>query len=82
MDTLFLAYNNNNSSSFSLLSSVEKDHDLSITRHAHLGHIGQDRMTRLVRDGLLSSLTKVDLLTSEHCRAGKANRKPFNKASG
>ena len=33
----------------------------SVTWHARLGHIGRDRMTRLAREGLLSSLTKVDL---------------------
>ena len=78
---LDIDYNNNDSGSFFLLSSVANDHNSSIKWHARLGHIGQDRMTRLVRDGLLSSLTKVDLPTCEHCLAGKATRKPFNKAS-
>ena len=49
----------------------------SATWHARLGHIGEDRMTRLAREGLLSSLTKVDLQLCEPCLAGKACRKPF-----
>ena len=47
------------------------------TWHARLGHIGRDRMTRLAREGLLGSLTKVDLQFCEPCLAGKACRKPF-----
>ena len=34
-------------------------------------------MTRLAREGLLVSLTKVDLQLCEPCLAGKACRKPF-----
>ena len=45
--------------------------------HARLGHIGRDRMTRLTREDLLSSLTKVDLQLCEPCLVGKACRKPF-----
>ncbi|MBE2321372.1 GAG-pre-integrase domain-containing protein, partial [Solirubrobacter sp. CPCC 204708] len=51
----------------------------STTWHARLGHIGRDRMTRLAREGLLGSLTKVDLDLCEPCLAGKACRKPFGK---
>jgi transposase InsO family protein len=36
-------------------------------------------MTRLVREGLLGPLTKVNLPTCEHCLAGKSTRKPFGK---
>ena len=50
---------------------------VSITWHARPGHIGRDRMTRLAREGLLGSLTKVDLQLYEPCLAGKACRKPF-----
>ena len=49
-------------------------------RHARLGHIGQQRMNILTREGLLENLTKVDLSTCEHCLAGKTARKPFGKA--
>jgi transposase InsO family protein len=52
----------------------------SSTRHAQLGHIGKDRMTRLAREGLLGPLAKVDLPICEPCLAGKACRKPFGKA--
>ncbi|OMO92476.1 hypothetical protein CCACVL1_06836 [Corchorus capsularis] len=52
----------------------------SVEWHARLGHIGQDRMNRLVREGLLGPLAKVSLPTCEHCLAGKATRKPFGKA--
>lgn len=48
--------------------------------HARLCHIGQDRMNRLARDGLLGPIAKLDLPTCEHCLAGKATRKPFGKA--
>ena len=34
-------------------------------------------MTQLAREGLLGSLTKVDLQLCEPCLAGKACRKPF-----
>jgi hypothetical protein len=47
--------------------------------HARLGHIGQDRMTRLAREGLLGPLAKVNLPTLEHCLARKSTRKPFGK---
>ncbi|KAL0456748.1 UNVERIFIED_CONTAM: hypothetical protein Slati_1014000 [Sesamum latifolium] len=49
-------------------------------QHWALGHIGQERMTRLAREGLLGSLAKVNLPTCEPCMAGKACRKPFEKA--
>ena len=49
----------------------------SATWHARLGHIRRDMMTRLAREGLLGSLTKVDLQLCEPCLVGKACRKPF-----
>uniref|UniRef100_A0A2N9GHN6 Uncharacterized protein n=1 Tax=Fagus sylvatica TaxID=28930 RepID=A0A2N9GHN6_FAGSY len=49
------------------------------TYKLQLGHIGQDRMTRLAREGLLGPLAKVNLPTCEHCLAGKSTRKPFGK---
>ena len=53
---------------------------ISSTWHAQLGHIGKDRMARLVRECLLGPLTKVDLPICEPCLAGKACKKPFGKA--
>ena len=47
-----------NSASSYVISSNNID---SATWHARLGHIGKDRMTWFVREGLLGSLTKVDL---------------------
>ena len=52
----------------------------SIKRHNMLGHIGQDRLSRLVKSKLLGSLTKVNLPTCEPCLASKATRKSFGKA--
>ena len=52
----------------------------TITWHARLGHIGQDRLHRLARAGLLESLTKEELPVCEHCLAGKSTRLPFGKA--
>ncbi|KAL0329259.1 UNVERIFIED_CONTAM: hypothetical protein Sradi_4912600 [Sesamum radiatum] len=49
-------------------------------QHWVLGHIGQERMTRLAREGLLGSLAKVNLPVCEPCMAGKVCRKPFGKA--
>ena len=49
----------------------------SATWHARLRHKRRDRMTRLAREGLLGSLTKVDLKLCEPCLTSKACRKPF-----
>ncbi|KAL0457635.1 UNVERIFIED_CONTAM: Retrovirus-related Pol polyprotein from transposon TNT 1-94 [Sesamum latifolium] len=54
--------------------------DVQYAPNSILGHIGQERMTRLAREGLLGSLAKVNLPTCEPCMAGKACRKPFGKA--
>ena len=48
---------------------------------ARLDHIGQDRMNRAAKEGLLDRLTKVKLPRCESCLAGKATAKPFGKAS-
>src|SRR5436189_5604766 len=58
------------------------NHDIaseSIKWHRRLGHIGQDRLSRLVKSGLTGSLTKVTLPTCQFCLAGKAIRKSFGK---
>src|SRR3954464_1405868 len=48
--------------------------------HSRLGHIGHDRLSRLVKSGLTGSLTKVTLPTCESCLAGNTTRKSFDKA--
>ena len=60
-------------------SSVSNNND-SVMWHARLGHIGQDRLKKLARAGLLGSLVKVKLPIYEHCLVGKATRLPFGKA--
>ena len=75
LDTIDLA-SVDDSSSF-VVNVVNDD---SVKWHARLCHIGQDRMTRLAREGLLGSLAKVNLPTCQDCLAGKATRKPFGKA--
>jgi len=47
--------------------------------HARLGHIRQERMNRLTREGYLDLLTRIDLPTSEHCLVGKITRNLFGK---
>ena len=61
-----------NSSSSSFVNDVKW--------HARLGHIGQDRLKRLAKAGLLGSIDKIDLSVCEQCLAGKAMRLPFGKA--
>ena len=60
-------------------SSVSNDND-SVIWHDRLGHIGQDRLKRLARTGLLRSLAKVKLPICEHCLVEKTIRLPFDKA--
>ena len=66
---LDIEYYNNDSSVF--WTSSDNASDNSIIWHARLGHIGQERMTRLVREGLMGNLTKVTLSIYEHCLLGK-----------
>ena len=46
--------------------------------HLRLGHINQERITRLVKDGLLSSLNEVQLPLCESCLEGKMTKRSFN----
>jgi hypothetical protein len=48
--------------------------------HSRLCHIGQNRMSRLTKQGYLGSVDKAVMPTCEHCIAGKISRKPFGKA--
>ena len=47
--------------------------------HARLGHIGQHRMNRLAKEGLLGNIEKVDLPICEHWLVGKMTRKNLEK---
>ena len=66
---LDIEYCNNDSSVFLTLSDNASYN--SIVWHVRLGHIGQERMTRLVRESLMGSLAKVTLSTCEHYPVGK-----------
>ena len=66
---LDIEYYNNDSLFF--LTSSDNASNNSIIWHARLGHIGQEMMTRLVREGLMGDLAKVTLSTCEHCLVGK-----------
>ena len=46
--------------------------------HYRLGHIGVDRITRLVKDGPLDFLAVEDLPTCEPCLQGKMTKRPFD----
>ena len=63
-----------------IVSSVDSNFD-SVVWHAGLGHIGQARISRLVKEGLLGSLTQVRQPRCEPCLASRAIKKPFGKAS-
>ena len=70
-----------NSNSFSLFTSFNiSNNDVNIW-HARLGHIGQQRMDRLAKEGLLGQIEKVNLSTCENYLAGKMARKPFGKGT-
>ena len=66
---LDIEYYNNDSSVF--LTSSDNALENSIIWHARLGHIGQERMTRLAREGLMGDLAEVTLSTYDHCLVGK-----------
>ena len=70
----------NNNASFSLITSSSSfsDNDVNVW-HSRLGHIGQQRMNRLAKKGLLGPLKKVNLSTCPNCLEGKMARKPFEK---
>jgi len=79
LDTVNVSIDNDASIYVVQNSSTINDSNI-ITWHARLGHIGQDRLYRLTRAGLLGSLTKEKLPVCEHCLVGKAIRLPFGKA--
>ena len=49
--------------------------------HSRLGHIGQDRMKLLAREGMLGPLAKIDFHVCKNCLVGKITRKPFGKGT-
>ena len=77
-----LVSNNNNSAGFSLItsSSSSSDNDVNIW-YSRLKHIGQQRINKLAKEGLLGPLKKVNLPTNSNCLEGKMTRKPFGKAT-
>jgi len=66
--------NNKTSSAFVSYNDSFSD---SVKCHARLGHIDQDRMNRLTKEGLKDRLTKDKLPRCESCLAGKAGAKTF-----
>ena len=75
---LDIIYSSSNDNAISYMTTVNDVN--SIVWHARLGHIGQDRMNKLARDGLLAQLAKINLPTYEHCLARKSIRKLLGKA--
>ena len=58
IDVDYVNFNNNASSS---LVTSSHDHKVDVhLYHARLNHIGQDRMSRLTKQGLLGNLEKVE----------------------
>ena len=65
--------------SYSMITSLHNcENELNIW-HAQLGHIGQDGMDRLVKEGLLPTHDKVDFSTYKYCLIGKSTKKLFGK---
>ena len=53
--------------------------DLTYKWHLRLGHIGLDRINRLVKEGPLESLQVDSLPTCESCLEGKMTKRSFNR---
>ena len=77
----FLILINTNDSYHSLMTTSRNTCDNVIIWHARIGHIGQERMNRIVRENLLGQFTKIDMPTCEYCLDGKTTRKPFGKGT-
>ena len=71
---------NTNTSTFVIGSSSNDSLVHDVKWHTRLGHIGQDRLKKLAKAGLLGSIEKIDLPICEHYLARKATRYPFGKA--
>jgi len=79
-DFIILNLNNTYENTSTAFVSYFDSNSESVKWHARLSHVGQDRMGRLARKGLLDRLTRVNLPRYEPCLAGKATIKPFSKA--
>ena len=64
---------------FSYVTSSSNNEIDAITWHARLYHIGQEKMYRLARKGMLGPLTKIELPICENYLARKTTKKPFSK---
>ena len=58
--------------------TYSNDNDMNVW-HSRLGHIEQQRMNRLAKEGHLGALKKVNLPTCPNCLEKKMVRKPFGK---
>jgi GAG-pre-integrase domain len=61
---------------FSLITYANDNIDMNVW-HMRLDHIGQQRMDRLAKEGLLGHLERVSLPTCENYLKEKMTRKPF-----
>jgi GAG-pre-integrase domain len=61
---------------FSLIIYANDNIDVNVC-YLRLGHIGQQRMDRLAKEGFLGHLERVSLPTCENYLKGKMIRKPF-----
>ena len=62
---------NNNDGCFSNIALTSNADVNDEIWHARLGHIGQERMNRLAKEGLLGTHAKINLSICEHCLAGR-----------
>ena len=69
-------------STVSFNASVHASSIDSVRWHSRLGHIGQDRMPRLAREGLLDSLARVDLPICESCLQGRQPKNLLARLKG
>jgi GAG-pre-integrase domain len=69
---IMISYNTH----FSLITYANDNIDVNIW-HMRLDHIGQQKMDRLAKEGLLGHLERVSLPTCENCLKEKMERKSF-----
>jgi len=78
-DFIILDLDNTYDNTSAVFVSYFDSNSESVKWHARLGHVGQDQMERLAKEGLLDRLTRVKSPRCELCLAGKATIKPFSK---
>jgi hypothetical protein len=49
--------------------------------HTMLGHISQQQLNKLTKDGLLKNINKVNLFTYKYCLTEKSIRKSIRKGT-